>query len=98
MSIIRDIDKENHKEGEEALECKVRKAFNKSQLYGQDKSKYKIVKSVVFSLFDIIFLLCGFLPFCYDLSKRLSVVHSVPFESRVISTSGLVKSRLSSAL
>lgn len=74
MSIIREIDKENHKEGEDKLESKVKKSFHKSQLYGQDKNKFIIVKSIVLTLFDVIFLLSGFLPYVYDLSKKLSVV------------------------
>ena len=74
MSIIKEIDKENNKEENDKLENKVRKAFYKAQFYGQDKNRFTIVKSVVLTLFDIILLLSGFLPFCYDLSKRLSVI------------------------
>lgn len=74
MSIIKEIDKENNKEENNKLENKVRKAFYKAQLYGQDRNRFTIVKSLVLTLFDILFLLSGFLPFCYDLSKRLSVI------------------------
>ena len=74
MSIIKEIDKENNKEENDKLENKVRKAFYKAQLYGQDKNWFTIVKSLVLTLFESIFLLAGFLPYCYDLSKRLSVI------------------------
>lgn len=48
----------------------------KSQLYGKDRSLFKIVKSVFDNTVDIVTVVSGFLPFLYDISKKCaSIVH-----------------------
>ena len=73
MTIIREIDEEGKDEETEKLEVRVRNAFHKSQLYKHDRTSFKIIKSVFMLVIDCILLLSGFLPFLYDIGKRISV-------------------------
>ena len=71
MNIIHEIDKGEEKEN---LETKVRNNFKKAQIHQQDLIDVRIVKSVFMMVIDLLTPVSGFLPFTYDLSKRLCVL------------------------
>lgn len=65
----------------------------KSQLYGQDRSHYSMVKSTFMNVEDMILTLSGFLPFLYDVSKQImSYVHLENSESAVSITCVILQS------
>ena len=65
----------------------------KSQLYGQDRSYYSMVRSTFMNVEDMILTLSGFLPFLYDISKQImSYIHLENSESAVSITCVILQS------
>lgn len=78
LEIIREIDREarekkeqeENEKKEDSLEERVKKSFMKTQLYGQDRSSFRIVSTIFSYSVDILTTISGFLPFMYDISKK----------------------------
>lgn len=68
---------EEKEEKPKRLVDSIKESYTKTQLYGQDRSRFGFIVNLFNTIKGLIYLICGFLPYIWDVSAIILAVYII---------------------